>query len=84
MGNTKSAAAAGGYLPGPDRRALSGWFIATLCVTAWTVLWAWSASPYARYVAHGGWLDAGAFAEICRAIPAGAILVPAGRDTQAS
>ena len=30
-----------------------------LSVLAWVALWAWSASPYARYAAHGGWLDLG-------------------------
>ena len=40
-------------------------------------LWAWSASPYARYVAHGGWRDSAAFAALCRAMPAGSVVVPA-------
>jgi len=77
MTNTKSAAASVGYLPGPDRRALSGWFIAILCVTAWTVLWAWSGTPYGRFLMHEGWADTGVFAELCRAVPEGDIVVPA-------
>ena len=28
-------------------------------VGAWLALWAWSASPWARYLDHGGWLDLG-------------------------
>ena len=48
-----------------------------LTVGAWAALWAWSASPYARYAAHDGWLDSAAFAALCRALPAGSILVPA-------
>jgi predicted metal-binding membrane protein len=51
--------------------------LGALAVGAWGILWAWSASPYARYVAHGGWLDDGAFAALCRSIPAGTIVVPA-------
>ncbi len=37
----------------------------------------WSASPYGRYLEHGGWGDAGALAELCRAVPQGALVVPA-------
>jgi len=48
-----------------------------LTVGAWAALWAWSASPYARYAAHDGWLDSAAFAALCRALPAGSIVVPA-------
>ena len=32
--------------------------LGVLSLAAWAALWAWSASPYARYAAHGGWLDA--------------------------
>ena len=45
--------------------------------SAWLVLWVWSASPYARYLDHGRWADAGALASLCRAIPGGEVLVPA-------
>ena len=37
----------------------------------------WSASPYGRYLDHGGWGDAGALAALCRAVPQGDIVVPA-------
>jgi len=48
-----------------------------LSVVAWAALWAWSASPYARYAAHDGWLDSAAFAALCRSVPAGSVVVPA-------
>jgi predicted metal-binding membrane protein len=48
-----------------------------LALAAWAALWAWSASPYARYVAHDGWLETGALAALCRAVPGGSWLVPA-------
>ena len=48
-----------------------------LSLAAWAALWAWSASPYARYAAHDGWLDSSAFAALCRALPGGAIALPA-------
>jgi predicted metal-binding membrane protein len=51
--------------------------VAALAATAWLALWLWSASPYGRYLDHGSWGDAGALAAICRAVPAGGILVPA-------
>jgi len=48
-----------------------------LSVGAWAALWAWSASPYARYVAHDGWIDSTAFAALCRSLPGGSLVVPA-------
>lgn len=64
-------------LPGPDREALSGWLIATLCVVAWTVLWAWSGTPYGRFLVHEGWADLDVYAALCRAVPQGKFAVPA-------
>jgi predicted metal-binding membrane protein len=52
-------------------------FAGALVATSWAALALWSASPYARYVAHPGWIDAGALADFCRAIPQGQVLVPA-------
>lgn len=49
-------------------------FIA-LSAVSWSVLWWWSASPYARYVDHGGWTD-GSFLAACRALPAGELWIP--------
>jgi predicted metal-binding membrane protein len=51
--------------------------LAALVTASWLSLWLWSASPYARYVAHGGYLDPAAFAALCRAVPGGTIIVPA-------
>jgi predicted metal-binding membrane protein len=51
--------------------------LVALTAAAWLALWSWSASPYARYLDHGGWGDAGALAALCRAVPAGGIVVPA-------
>ncbi len=48
-----------------------------LAVGSWGALALWSASPYARYLDHPGWLDAEAFAALCRAVPQGDVLVPA-------
>jgi predicted metal-binding membrane protein len=62
---------------GGDRQALLAALLATLVVASWAVLWLWSASPYGRYLGHGGWGDAGALAALCRAVPMGAIAVPA-------
>src|SRR5207248_331908 len=60
-----------------DRRTLLAALLASLVLAAWAVLWLWSASPYGRYLDHGGWADAGMLAEFCRAIPQGQIVVPA-------
>ncbi len=62
----------------PDRRALFWALLALLVVASWGALAVWSASPYARYLEHGGWVDAGLLAELCRAVPQGEVLVPAG------
>jgi len=48
-----------------------------LALAAWGALWAVSASPYARYAAHASWLDATAFAALCRSLPGGSVVVPA-------
>jgi len=59
----------------PDRR-LPLALVAALASSAWIVLALWSASPYARYLEHGGWDRAGALAAFCRSVPQGEILVP--------
>ena len=61
----------------PARDVALAVLLAGLSAVAWAALWAWSASPYARYAAHDGWLDAAAFAALCRAVPGGSIVVPA-------
>src|SRR5262245_31013020 len=54
-----------------------GVLLLALSALAWAALWWWSASPYSRYLAHGGWSDVALVAALCRAIPEGSILVPA-------
>lgn len=51
--------------------------LAALVALAWAALWAWAASPYARYLEHGDWLADGPVSVLCRAIPGGTVLVPA-------
>jgi len=51
--------------------------LALLAAGSWGALWAWSASPYARYLVHDSWGEAGALAALCRAIPQGDTVVPA-------
>jgi predicted metal-binding membrane protein len=43
---------------------------------AWLALWIWEASPYGRYLDHGQWTESGLAAGLCRAVPAGEILIP--------
>ncbi len=43
-----------------ERRLLVGTLLTLLVVAAWAVLGLWSASPYGRYLDHGGWGDAAA------------------------
>jgi predicted metal-binding membrane protein len=59
------------------RSAWLGGFLLGLAALAWIALFWWSASPYSRYLAHGGWSDLAVVAAMCRAIPQGEILVPA-------
>ncbi len=61
-----------------DPRAVLGLLLATLAAMAWAALWLWSLSPWSRYLGDGGWGDAGALSALCRAIPGGDIIVPAG------
>jgi predicted metal-binding membrane protein len=60
--------------PFAAQQAVFGTLFALLAIACWAALWAWSASPYARYLEHPGWTDAASFAEFCRevAVPAGA------------
>jgi predicted metal-binding membrane protein len=48
-----------------------------LAALAWAVLWWWSASPFSRYVSHGGWSDLPFVAALCRTVPSGGVVVPA-------
>ncbi len=44
---------------------------------AWLTLAVWEQTPYGRYLDHGGWLQSGLAATICRALPAGPLVLPA-------
>lgn len=56
-------------------RRLFAPLLIALAALAWALLWAWSLSPYARYLEHAG-LDAGPAAALCRALPGGAQWLP--------
>jgi len=58
------------------RRVAPFALVAGLSIAAWAALALWTTSPYARYVEHAGWADAGALAALCRAIPQGDVVVP--------
>jgi len=60
-----------------DRSLLLAGLLVALSALAWSALWLWNASPYGRYLQHGGWDDAGVLAALCRAVPQGDIMVPA-------
>lgn len=47
-----------------------------LIALAWVVLWAWTRSPYGRYIEHASWTASGPAAFLCRAVPAGDVVVP--------
>ncbi|RZI42612.1 DUF2182 domain-containing protein [Herbaspirillum sp. HC18] len=50
--------------------------LAALVALAWLALWAWTRSPYGRYLEHGDWTASGPAAFLCRAVPAGDVVVP--------
>lgn len=77
MGTPGTAARGGGLAGLPGRPALFWSLACLLAVASWAALALWSASPYARYLEHAGWLDATAFAALCRAVPGGEVLGPA-------
>ncbi len=51
--------------------------IGGLIAFAWLTLLLWEHSPYGRYLDHGQWTDIGLAANLCRALPAGPIVLPA-------
>ena len=61
----------------PDRHALRVGLVAALSIGAWTALAGWSASPFARYLDHGGWGAPGLLAALCRSVPQGELVIPA-------
>ncbi|MDR5741509.1 MULTISPECIES: DUF2182 domain-containing protein [unclassified Caballeronia] len=50
---------------------------AALVASAWVVLWAWGAGPYARYVRHASWSDLPGVAALCQSIPGANLLFDA-------
>jgi predicted metal-binding membrane protein len=51
--------------------------IGGLIALAWLTLLLWELSPYGRYLDHGRWTELGLAAELCRARPAGFVVLPA-------
>src|SRR5258708_6269608 len=51
--------------------------IGGLIAVAWLTLLLWELSPYGGYLDHGRWTDLGLAAYLCRALPAGSVLLPA-------
>jgi predicted metal-binding membrane protein len=51
--------------------------LAVLAALAWITLWAWTSSPYGRYLGHEEWQGIGLVGTLCQAMPGGAIVVPA-------
>jgi predicted metal-binding membrane protein len=47
-----------------------------LIALAWLTLFLWELSPYARYLDHGKWTELGLGGWLCRAVPAGSLVVP--------
>jgi predicted metal-binding membrane protein len=48
-----------------------------LIALAWLTLFLWELSPHGRYLDHGKWTELGLGAWLCRAVPAGPVIVPA-------
>ena len=44
--------------------------------TAWLALLLWEQSPYGRYLDHSRWTETGLAAALCRALPAGDVVLP--------
>jgi predicted metal-binding membrane protein len=60
-----------------DRRLVLLTLIGALAATAWVAIALWSASPYARYLDHGRWLEPVWLDALCRIVPQGQLVVPA-------
>ena len=68
---------AGSPLPGTSRHhRVFLPVLAALIALAWVALWAWARSPYGRYLEHDDWTASGPAAFLCRAVPAGNVVVP--------
>ena len=57
--------------------------LASLVGFAWVTLWAWTRSPYGRYLAHGDDASSLPLGTLCRALPGGAWWLPAVFDAAA-
>jgi predicted metal-binding membrane protein len=57
-------------------RGGAGPIIAALVAVCWGVLWLCGEGPYGRYLEHGQWTDVGPAAALCRALPAGNVVLP--------
>jgi len=80
MSTSAPAAVAASSQPG---RRLLGTLVIAVALLAWAMLVLWNASPYGRYLDHGGWLNAEWFAAICSVTPNGDLVVPALTHTLA-
>lgn len=60
-----------------DRR--NAWLpvVTGLVALAWLTLAIWEHSPYGRYLDHGRWTEIGLAGSLCRALPAGPLVLPA-------
>lgn len=72
-----AAAPAGPPVAGSRHRRVFAAVLVALVALAWLTLWAWARSPYGRYLDHGDWMVSGPAAFLCRAVPAGDVVVPA-------
>ncbi|WP_321916930.1 DUF2182 domain-containing protein [Burkholderia cepacia] len=54
--------------------------LASLVAFAWLTLWAWTRSPYGRYLDHGDSALSAPFSALCRALPGGTLWLPAAFD----
>jgi len=51
--------------------------LAALVALAWVALWAWTRSPWGRYLEHDDWTASGPAAVLCQSLPGGSVIVPA-------
>jgi predicted metal-binding membrane protein len=76
--STQALPVADGRLAGRARHTrVFAWVLGGLAGLAWFALWAWSRSPYGRYLDHGDWTSSGPAAFLCAFVPGGDWLVPA-------
>ena len=76
--NATAATSASAGRRGPRHRRVFTATLAALAVAAWFALWVWANSPYGRWLQHDDWSASGPAAALCRFVPGGDWLVPAG------